>query len=175
MVSIRKASADDYIAVRNLYYRITDGMLERMGPAHSWQYDIYPSQEFLRSSIAADTLYIGFADGVPASAMVLNRECNEGYGRVVWPSGIPMDDAMVIHALGVHADYSGRGIAGEMVRYAIAEAGKLGARVLRLDVLEGNAAAEKVYASAGFSYAGTSRMFYANTGWMPFHLFECVL
>ena len=174
MVTIRKASDADYEDVRNLYYRITDGML-KMGLTNSWQHDIYPSQEFIRSAIASGTMYIGFLDDIPVSAMVLNRKSNEGYGNIVWPSGIPLDDSMVIHALGVHTDYSGRGIAGEMARFAIREARKLGARVLRLDVLEGNAIAEKVYVSAGFSYAGTSRMFYEDTGWVLFRLFECVL
>ena len=174
MMKIRKASDDDYEAVRNLYYRITDGMLQ-MGLTNSWQHDVYPSQEFIKGAIASGTLYIGFLEDIPVSAMVLNRECNDGYERVVWPSDIPMADAMVIHALGVHTDYCGRGIAGEMTRFAISEARHNGAHVLRLDVLEGNNAAEKVYVSAGFVYAGTVTMFYEDTGWVPFRLFECLL
>lgn len=174
MVEIRKARNDDYSAVRGLYYAITDGMLAS-GISNSWKHDIYPSDEFIKSAIASDMLYIGYENSIPASVMVINREYNEGYENVVWPSGIPMSDAVMIHALGVLPEFSGRGIAGTMTRYAISEARMMGARVLRLDVIEDNKTAEHVYVSAGFVFAGAVSMFYEDTGWTPFRLFEYVL
>ena len=118
MVTIRKAGESDYAIVRDLYYAITDGMLAS-GVSNSWRHDIYPSQEFIRSAIASDTMYIGYEDDVPVSVMVINREYKEGYEKAAWPSGSPMSDAVMIHALGVLPEFSGRGIAGAMTRYAI--------------------------------------------------------
>ena len=120
-------------------------------------------------------MYIGYEDDVPVSVMVINREYNEGYEKAAWPSGIPMSDAVMIHALGVLPEFSGRGIAGAMTRYAITEAKRMGARVLRLDVIEDNKRAEHVYVSVGFIFAGAVKMFYEDTGWTPFRLFEHVL
>lgn len=174
MVTIRKAGDGDYAIVRDLYYAITDGM-QASGVSNSWRHDIYPSQEFIRSAIASDTMYIGYEDDVPVSVMVINREYNEGYEKAAWPSGIPMSDAVMIHALGVLPEFSGRGIAGAMTRYAITEAKRMGAKVLRLDVIEDNKKAEHVYVSVGFVFAGAVKMFYEDTGWTPFRLFEHML
>ena len=71
--------------------------------------------------------------------------------------------------------FTGRGIAKDMVRYAIAMARGKNAKALRLDVLEGNTPAERAYTALGFRYAGTMRMFYEDIGWTAFRLFEYIL
>lgn len=46
---------------------------------------------------------------------------------------------------------------------------------LWLDVLGGNVPAEQLYAGQGFKRRGTVRMFYADTGWMDYGLYEYLL
>ena len=79
---------------------------------------------------------------------------------------------MVIHMLGVHNDFAGRGVAKEMVRFAIETAKAAGMKAIRLDVLEGNVPAERLYASLGFIYVDTIKLFYEDTGRVDFKLFE---
>ena len=82
---------------------------------------------------------------------------------------------MVIHMLGVHSDFTGRGFAKQMVRFALDLAKDAGMKVMRLDVLKGNVPAERLYPAMGFEYIETVPMYYDNTDWMDFELFEHAL
>ena len=61
---------------------------------------------------------------------------------------------------------------GIPVRFAIDHAKQQRQKAVRLDVLQGNTAAEQLYASLGFRYLHTLPMFYEDTGWMQFELYE---
>ena len=45
----------------------------------------------------------------------------------------------------------------------------------RLDVLEGNTPAERLYTGFGFRYMATLKMYYEDTGWTNFMLYEYVI
>ena len=105
----------------------------------------------------------------------MNHECNEGYAGAPWSLEASGEDVAVIHALGVLPAFSGHGIAKEMARKAISVAKGRGVRTVRLDVLKGNLPAEKAYLGAGFRRVGELRMFYEDTGWTDFALFEYLL
>lgn len=136
---------------------------------------IYPSQEFLRDSINRQQLYIGEADGQIISCMVVNHSYNDEYNDVKWSVIATDDELLVIHALGVLPIYSGKGIAKQMVKNIIQIARKNNIKTIRLDVLEGNIPAEKAYTKIGFKYVDTIDMFYEDTGWTSFKLFEYIV
>lgn len=140
-----------------------------------WEVDIYPSPEFLRDSIHNGELYIGVVDGQIAASMVVNHEFNESYNSFQWPTEAEKYEITVIHALGVHSVYAGRGIAKKMVQKAISVARDNKQKVIRLDVLKGNLPAEKLYEREGFRKLHTLPMFYEDTGWTDYELFELVL
>jgi ribosomal protein S18 acetylase RimI-like enzyme len=48
-------------------------------------------------------------------------------------------------------------------------------KVIRLDVLKGNRHAEKLYSGMGFQYLHTLPMYYEDTGWTDFKLYEYLL
>ena len=81
----------------------------------------------------------------------------------------------MIHALGVHPDFQGKGCAKAMVRKAITIAGETGMKAIRLDVLAGNIPAENLYQGMGFQYLTSVQMYYEDTGWAAFKLYEYVL
>lgn len=85
-----------------------------------WEVDIYPSPEFLRDSIQKGNLYVGEMDNQLAAAMIINHEYNESYNDFEWPTDAQNEEITVIHALGVHPDFAGHGLASQMVRKAIA-------------------------------------------------------
>ena len=57
----------------------------------------------------------------------------------------------------------------------IAMAAQNGIKTVRLDVLEGNLSAEKAYTKVGFRYVETARMFYEDTGWTNYKLYEYIV
>lgn len=95
-----------------------------------------------------------------------------------WRKGVyPMQaflDASIAHGELFLAELDGV-LAGCMVQYAIGTARSQGCRALRLDVLGGNVPAERLYTGQGFTCRGTVRMFYADTGWTDYGLYEYLL
>ena len=171
MFEIRIANKTEYDTVRSFYHSLIDA-IQTAEYKPCWEKDIYPSPEFLQSSIENGELYIGKSDGKIASCMVLNHQYNEGYKNINWSVNVDDDNLLVIHALGVHPIFSGQGIAKEMVKKAIQTAEENGIKTIRLDVREGNLPAEKVYKKMGFHYVDSRKMYYEDTGWTNFLLFE---
>lgn len=148
-----------------------DTMQEREYHA-GWTRDVYPTQEFLRSSVEKGEQYLAYVDGELAAAMILNSECNESYKNVHWPQDLDDSQVMIIHALGVLPKFCGRGIAREMACFAAKLAAGKGFKAVRLDVLKGNLPAEKAYTAACFNFIEELPMYYEDTGWTAFRLFE---
>ena len=171
---IKKAVSDEYDSVRHFYHSLIDA-LEGTRYHPKWQKDIYPSQADLESAIAAGELYIGRVENRIAAAMVLNQKCNPEYDDVRWLLELDRSEFMVIHMLGVHYDFAGRGLAKEMVRFAAATAKAAGMKAIRLDVLKGNVPAERLYPGMGFGYVDTIQLFYEDTGRVDFLLYELEL
>ena len=173
-MEIRPAKENEYPAVRKFYHSLIDEMENaQFGPG--WKKDIYPAPEFLLESIRKGELYIGIIDAVIVSCMVLNHECNEGYKTIKWSVEVEDAGVFIIHALGVTPGFGKRGIAKEMVQRAFDVARRRNIHVLRLDVLQGNTPAVKAYSKMGFQHMGTVQMFYEDTGWTNFEMFECVI
>ena len=173
-MDIERAGIGDFEKVRGFYHRLIDDMADSVFHP-GWKKGIYPSDDLIRSSLEEGSLFVMRSSGDIIAAMVVNHECNEGYAGVSWSSEASGDEVAMIHALGVMPRFSGRGLAREMARYAISLAKDSGARAVRLDVLKGNLPAEKAYLGAGFRRVGELRMFYEDTGWTDFALFEYLL
>ena len=82
-VDIVRASKNSYGDVRHFYH----SLIANLNPEHhyvGWKKDIYPSPEFLRSSIESGELFVCLDDGQIVGAMVLNHEYNESYKNYPW-------------------------------------------------------------------------------------------
>lgn len=164
----------DYGGVKEFYDSLIDAM-EDAPFKPGWKKDVYPTREMLLEAIESGELYIGEEDGKMASCMIADHRYNDAYREIPWSVDASDDELLVIHALGVHPAFSGRGIAKKMVEKTIELARDNGIRTIRLDVLEGNLPAEKAYTKMGFRYLDTIRMFYEDTGWTDFKTFEFIV
>ena len=173
-MEIRKVRPEEFDKARYFYYSLIDA-LEGTRYHPKWQRDVYPAPEELRAVVEAGELYFGEIDGRIAAAMAVNQKCNDEYKEVQWPTKLTQSEFMVIHMLGVHGDFAGRGLAKELVRYAVELARAAGMKAVRLDVLKGNVPAEKLYEGEGFTHVDTVKLFYEDTGRVDFKMYEYVI
>ena len=171
---LRKATPGEFPTIRAFYWRLID-RLSGTPSTIGWKKGIYPSDAFLKESLAAGELYV--MDGPKGiwASVVANSRWNEGYEGQPWILNCTCDEVLVPHALGVAAEYQGQGIGKAVVRELIRMARQTGKRTIRLDILGGNIAAEKLYTSMGFQQIAEARMFYEDTGWTEFILYELPL
>ena len=170
-MNITPAGLGEFRLVREFYDSIIDAMED--APYHpAWKKGVYPSNEELAAAIRKEQLYLLTLDWSTLGAMIVNQQHNEGYRQIVWPSGADPDEALVIHALGVHPAYQRHGCGKSMVEWVINHARLNGYKVVRLDVLKGNLPAERLYESLGFQKAADIPMYYPDTGWTNFLLYE---
>ena len=174
MFEVKAAVRGEYAMVLDFYDRLTDGMEHAEFPP-GWKKRVYPTEDFLRESIARGELFLGRLDGAPAGVMVLNHISTDGYARVAWNVDAPAEAVTVIHAMGVAPERQGRGLAKQLVRQAIHIARTKRQRALRLDVLGTNLPAQKLYTAMGFQYRTTLKLFYEDTGTTDYLLYELVL
>lgn len=173
-MEIRKAADGEFTRVWDFYGSLIDTM-EHAEFKPGWEREVYPTRTFLRESIENGELYVGELDGQLASCMVLNHQYNDGYREVPWSVEATDAELLVLHALGVHPSFAGRGVAKQMVEKAQSIAAAENVKTIRLDVLEGNLPAEKTYVKMGFRYLTTLPMYYEDTGWTNFKVFEYIL
>lgn len=168
---IRTAKVVEYEKVKTFYYEIID-LMEDMEYKPGWEKGIYPTDEYMKESIERQQLYVGTIDGEIVSAMAVNQSFNEEYKKVKWSVDAKVEEINVIHILCVHPKVAHEGLAKEMVGWVIDFTRNNHQKAVRLDVLSGNVPAEKLYPSIGFKYITTERMYYEDTDWMDFLLFE---
>lgn len=173
-MTFHKASHGEYDAIRSFYYEVIDAAAD--SEYHpEWKRDIYPSPGQIRTLIEKGELFVGTENGAAVCIFALNHECNTEYSRVRWRVTAERDEIFVIHILAVHPDFTRRGKAKEAVEYAVGYARSHGGRAVRLDVIKGNIPANRLYESAGFRKLDTVTMFYPDTGFKEFELYELEL
>ena len=168
----RKAEKDDFNNIRELYWNLIDQ--EQDEPSFpQWKKGIHPSDEMLQNSIDREEMYV-LADGNEIAACVIaNDEKAEGYSDVPWQ--IDSDKVSIIHVLAVHPDHRGKGLARSLMENVIGLKRKSGRKALRLEVIENNTTAERLYQKLGFRYVQTKTFYYDAFGELTFKLYELVL
>ena len=127
----------------------------------------------IQNSIDREELYV-LSDGDEiAACVIVNDEKVEGYTDAPWQ--IDSDEEIVLHVLEVHPNHRGKGLAQKLVENVIEQERKAGKKALRLDVIENNTTAEKLYQKLGFRYIQTKTLYYDMVGKMTFKLYELVL
>ncbi len=170
-LKIRKAHADEFDKVLTFYFSVIDA-LEGAEYNLGWVKEVYPSRTLLKNSIEKGELYVGELDKSFVSAMIVNRETNDGYKDAKWETDASDSEVLVIHALTTHPDYAGNGFATKMLEKAITLGRESSYVAIRLDVLKGNFPAERLYRKIGFKYVTTVQLYYENTGLTDFLLYE---
>ena len=168
----RKAEKVDFYKIRSLYWNLIDQDQDDPSFPH-WKKGIHPSDEMILDSIDKGDMYV-LADGEEIAACVIaDNEKVDGYSDAPWQ--IDSEEVIVLHVLAVHPDHRGKGLARRLVENVIEQERKSGKKALRLDVIENNTTAEKLYQKLDFRYIQTKTLYYDVVGEMMFKLYELVL
>ena len=103
-------------------------------------------------------------------AVVMHQEPD--YEAVPWAEKLENDQVATLHILAVCPEYRGRALGNTILKLAGELAKQQGRKAMRLDVLESNLPAQRMYEKAGYVYRGKQRWYAENTGWTNFLLYE---
>ncbi len=173
-VSMKLIPANDFEAVKAAYLDVISHT-PRLKEYARWIYGMHPSDEELRSHIAAGEMYV-LTDGTEIAGMaaIVLRQ-GPDYRAVSWAEPLADDQVATLHLLAVCPLYQKRGLGGTILEEAAEVAKRMGKRALRLDTLRSNTPAQRMYEKAGFSYRGKQRLYAENTGWADFLYYEKTL
>lgn len=170
-MNFKVATKQDEQTVIQFYYQVIDAM---QGSPYNpwWEKDIYPSNQQLIQAIDKQSLYLLQKDTTCMASVVLNHDCNAGYNSVDWQVKTAPEHVFYVHLLGVNPSMHGQGIGKKLIAHIIELAKLKGIQSIRLDVLPHNIPAQKLYESMGFKKRASIKMFYEDTGWTDFLLYE---
>ena len=173
-ITVTKALPGEAERMVDLYHLLIEQLPTLPYHPH-WTRDVYPADDYLRESVLKGEMYRIDCDGSPVGGMILNGHEMDGYETAPWSIKAAPDEVGVIHTLGILPPYAHQGIG----TFAVVEAMKIlreqGKKVIRLDVLLGNLPAEKLYKRLGFSFVKRESLYYEDTGWCEFDLYEKAL
>lgn len=173
-MQLRKASTEEFEMIRDFYWNLIDKMKDREDTV-GWKKGIYPTDRLLRESIEDGNLYVVDGKNGILASVILNSLWNEGYDGLPWSIDCLREEILVPHALAVKPEVQGKNIGKKVVQDIIDIAKAEGRKTVRLDILGGNIAAERLYTKMGFQYVQAKTMFYEDTGWTEYIMYELVL
>lgn len=167
----KKAGTERFYEIRDFYWTLIDSM-QRQRDKIGWEKGIYPSDEFIKNSLAKGELYTLSEGKKLCGCVILNSDCNQGYEGVKWSKNLKAEEILIPHALAVDAKIQKKGIGKILIKEVINTAKNQGKKAVRLDILGTNTMAEKLYTSVGFEFVDKKEMFYEDTGWTEYKMFE---
>ena len=138
-----------------------------------WVYGKHPTDEGLRSYVENGEMYLLMDDQDTVAGMVaIVMHQGLDYEDIPWAEKLENDQVATFHLLAVCPEYQGRALGNTILELAGELAKQQGKRAMRLDVLESNLPAQRMYEKAGYVYRGKQRWYAENTGWTNFLLYE---
>lgn len=110
-------------------------------------------------------------DTIIASAVV-NNEFPEEYEKINWLIKAETHEITAIHTFAINTDFMGFGIGKKIFNEIKENSLKRNQKTIRIDVINENEGAHKVFTKLGFEYVDTVETFHYAVGVEKFHLYE---
>ncbi|MBQ0059132.1 MAG: GNAT family N-acetyltransferase [Lachnospiraceae bacterium] len=162
-MDIRSADENDFEELRSFYIIMNEVITKRHHNYHE-ENPYFPSDQMMLKAIKGGYQYIGIEDNKIVAAMMADHECDDSYMHAKWLVDAAKDEFLVLHALRVLPEYSGRGYARQLMNCVIEQGKATGQKSLRLDVLEGYEDPLRLYAPLGFQHVDTVEILYEDIG-----------
>jgi GNAT superfamily N-acetyltransferase len=162
---IRLANMGDVEEIATLFKLVTDQM--KANGIEQWHYK-YPLASHVSKDIEAKRCHVYILDGQIAGTITVDSNQDEQYKNVHWKYST--DTCYIIHRLGVHPFFQGRGISKTLCYYAEHLALEKDIHYIRLDAYSLNPVSNKLYTSLGYRLADGVCHFHGNEA--PFFCYE---
>lgn len=169
-----KAKISDIDEIGKLYDSLCD-YLQAHENYPGWKKGSYPTRQTAIDALNLGELYTAKDKGRIVGSVTLSHKPEEGYANAQWLAESDYGRILVVYTLAVHPEYLRRGVGRLLLTEAEKIARAENCRSLRLDVVKGNAPAEKLYISCGYEYVQTVSLGYEEYGLNWFDLYEKVL
>lgn len=170
-MKFQKAKIEDFKTIQNFYWTLIDELSDQNDKI-GWKKGIYPSDDYIRDSLVSGELYILKDNENLCACVIVNSSCNEGYNGVLWSIDCNYSEVLIPHALAVNPKFQRKGIGKRAINEVLNLAKLNNKKAVRLDILGTNKVAESLYKSCGFKFVEEKNMFYEDTGWTKYKMFE---
>ena len=165
---ISKGNLDDVKNTLQMFVAITDHLLA--AGVNQWNYD-YPDLDTLTKDAESGNNFVIRAGNEIAASIALDPYQDEQYQKIHWRHR--NEKVLVIHRLGVHPSFQGRGLGKKMCLFAEQYAKDNWYKFIRLDAYAGNPISKKLYLSLGYTQANGYCYFRKKA--IPFFCYEKVI
>lgn len=155
----------DVDQIATLFKLVTD--LMKANDVQQWHYK-YPLASHVIKDIEGQHCHVYIVGGQIAGTITVDTKQDAQYQNVHWK--FPTDVCAVIHRLGVHPSFQGRGISKTLCLYAEHLALQKNIQHIRLDAYSLNPISNQLYASLGYHLADGFCHFHGNDA--PFFCYE---
>ena len=173
MINLRNAKTDEAEKILKFYQNTIDSIKGTQFKPIWGKH--YPNLEFIESSIEKQEIYICTKEGNIIACVVLNNDFDPKYEDIDWIINAEPLETVIIHAFAVTSDFAGKGIGKEIFKQIKDNAMDNNQKTIRLDIIDENVGAQKVFDRLGFEYIDTVEIFHPAVGLEKFHLYEYVL
>lgn len=180
---VRKAQPMEFEVVMDFYNFMIDAT-DGAPSSPRWERDVHPTRDEIRTSIDAGQIMIAVHQDADATGpegqnplLAVMRLAQEPFHApgAQWINNVPDDLISTISLLAVHPSTQHQGIGRKMVRVAIAESMGWGVKSIRLDCIEGNDQAARLYESLGFKKVGEGALHPVTIPGVQFTVYEYAL
>ena len=121
MLQFQKANSSDFAATRQFYWDVIEDIHKNNTANENlgWEKGVYPSDDFIQTSLEKGELYTLAEGGVLYACVILNSECNEGYLGCPWGITCEPVEVLIPHALAVHPRMQGKDIGKIVVGHVL--------------------------------------------------------
>lgn len=157
------------------FYQLVIRETSDMSRYGRWIYGLHPTEEMIEDYVRQGVMY-RLEEGQDTEAVVVVTPYQgEDYHGIDWQVELADDEVAVVHLLAVNPLLQKRGYAKTIMKEVIELARTKGLKAVRLDALECNVPAHRLYESLGFKKRDVRHWYASNTGWIDFYLFEYLL
>ncbi|NRD80387.1 GNAT family N-acetyltransferase [Bacillus sp. BRMEA1] len=166
-MEIQPVTKNDCKKVKRFYSAITANL--RSNGVYQWDF-FYPNPFIIKNDLKKGTLFGLYEENQLAGAVVLDPKQSSKYNDLPWEdmNGKPL----IIHRLGVHPLFQGKGYGKKLVQFAESYAVKNDFTSIRFDVYAENKRALTIYEKAGYQPRGMIRFPFRS---VPYQCYEKIM